>query len=75
MNRFDQQFADSATDEIIRMLNAGKSNRGVTGARIEWHLELRNELTRRGIDCSAIEQSGGELKLEGPELVRLRDEA
>ena len=75
MNRFEGQFAESTTDEIIRMLNGRKKNPGATGARIEWYLELRNELRCRGIDCSAIEQPGGELKLKGSELVRLPDKA
>ena len=49
MNRFEGQFSKTATNEIIRMLNSGKSNPGVVPARIEWELELKAELLRRGV--------------------------
>ena len=70
MNRFEGHLSKVETNEIIGMLNAEKSNSGNARARTEWQMEMRAELRRRGIDCSAIERSGGRFRLEGPKLVR-----
>ena len=49
MNRYEGQFANTETAEIVRMLKSAKSNPGATSARIEWELELKAELKRRGV--------------------------
>ena len=70
MNRYAGHFGDADIDELIRLLNSQCSNPGAGAARIEFDLELAAELKRRGIECSALNVSGGEFSVVDNRLIR-----